>query len=98
MDKSLRHPPIESQPRYESDPHRGPSSYTIYQPVDPVRVKADVMRVASNGSLMSRCLLVLTVDGNSKNFETITGQDGLTFGITDFASDGGIIEFMRLAN
>jgi hypothetical protein len=39
---------------------------------------------------------MITRDGQSKNFETITGQDGLTFGITDFATDGGVQDFMQL--
>jgi len=59
-------------------------------------VRDEVLRVAGNGSFISRCLLVLSRDGESKNFETITGQDGLTFGITDFATDGGVHEFMKM--
>ena len=50
-------------------------------------VRQDVLRVAGNGSFVSRCLLVISRHGSSKNFVTITGEDGLTFGIKDFISD-----------
>ncbi len=38
---------------------------------------------------------MLSRNGTSKNFETITGQDGITFGVKDFATDGGVLSFMR---
>jgi hypothetical protein len=84
-------PPIETPPK-----NPGKKNYTNYRPQPHARVRADVLRVAGNGSFVSRCLLVITREGETKNFETITGQDGLTFGIADFASDAGVAEFMDL--
>jgi hypothetical protein len=56
------------------------------------------MDATGNGSLVSRVLRVITVDGTEKNFEMITGQDGLTFGIGDFATSGSILTWMREVN
>ncbi len=92
-----RSPSIDVQPKY-LDKDRGPSDYTSYKPQPPERVRAEVLRVTSNGSFISRCLLVITRDGRTKNFEDITGQDGLTFGVAHFATDGGIKEFMKIVN
>lgn len=86
-----RKPPLSVSPQ-----HPGTSQYTIYEPQPAERVREVVLRVSSNGSFISRCLRMITREGVSKNFETITGQDGLTFGVTDFASDGGVHEFMKL--
>ncbi len=66
--------------------------YTNYSPRPYSRAMNDVFNVSRNGSFISRVLRVVTraadADANSpgegKNFETITGEDGLTFGITDF--------------
>ena len=81
----LRKPPIATDPL-----HPGSSrNYTEYKPADAserIRVTADV-RAVLNDSFIARCLKVITRNGESKNFETITGQDGLTFGIKDFISD-----------
>jgi hypothetical protein len=41
---------------------------------------------------------MITVNGGGKNFFTITGLDGLTIGITDFATTGGIQSFMKIMN
>ena len=90
---SSRNPALDVQPKYS-----GTSNYTSYKPQPPERVRDEVLRVSSNGSFMSRCLRVITREGRSKNFETITGEDGLTFGITDFATDGGIKEFMKIVS
>src|SRR5262249_17629338 len=90
---SSRNPSLDVQPKYP-----GTSNYTSCNPQPPERVRDEVLRVSSNGSFISRCLRVITREGRSKNFETITGQDGLTFGITDFATDGGIKEFMKIVS
>src|SRR5690348_9394739 len=87
-----RKPPISQEPK----PQGSARAYTDYRPQPPARVRDEVLRVASNGSFVSRCLLVISCAGTEKNFETITGQDGLTFGITDFATDDGVYEFMKL--
>lgn len=89
-----RIPPIDEEPIPS-----GTTKYTEYKPQPSERVRDEVLRVTGandNPSFVSRCLLMITRRGNSKNFETITGLDGLTFGISDFASDGGIHEFMSL--
>ena len=80
-------PTIDTPPRH---PGGGPSEYTEYKiasAADREAVRQDVLRVAGNGSFVSRCLLVISRQGLSKNFVTITGEDGLTFGIKDFISD-----------
>lgn len=88
-----RIPSIETQPKYA-----GTSNYTSYVPQPSKRVRDEVLRISNNGSFISRCLRMITREGKSKNFETITGQDGLTFGITDFATDGGVESFMVTIN
>lgn len=94
---SSRIPSIDVQPMY-LDKNRGPSDYTSYKPQPHERVRKEVLRVSSNGSFISRCVLVITRDGRTKNFEDITGQDGLTFGITHFATDGSIKDFMKIVS
>jgi hypothetical protein len=82
-----RNPTIDTPPLH---PGGGPSQYTEYKiasAADREAVRQDVLRVAGNGSFVSRCLLVISRQGSSKNFVTITGEDGLTFGIKDFISD-----------
>jgi hypothetical protein len=82
-----RNPTIDTPPLH---PGGGPSEYTEYKiasAADREAVRQDVLRVAGNGSFVSRCLLVISRQGSSKNFVTITGEDGLTFGIKDFISD-----------
>ena len=79
------------KPAIATDPlHPGSSNnYTDYRPAElaeRTRVTNDV-RAVLNDSLVARCLKVITRNGESKNFETITGEDGLTFGIKDFISD-----------
>lgn len=86
-----RVPPLDTPPKYP-----GTSQYTVYKPQPASRVQQAVLQACNNGSFVSRCLRVISRVGQSKNFETITGQDGLTFGITDFATDGGVAEFMEL--
>jgi hypothetical protein len=87
MPKIERNPTIDTQPLH---PGGGPSEYTEYKiasAADREAVRQDVLRVAGNGSFVSRCLLVISRHGSSKHFVTITGEDGLTFGIKDFISD-----------
>jgi len=82
-----RNPSIDTPPLH---PGGGPSEYTEYKiasAADREAARQDVLRVAGNGSFVSRCLLVISRQGSSKNFVTITGEDGLTFGIKDFISD-----------
>ena len=89
-------PRISAMPTYtriptiETDPlHPGAKNYTDYQPAahaERVRARSEVQQVL-NESFIARTLKVITRNGESKNFETITGEDGLTFGIKDFISD-----------
>lgn len=74
-----------------------PGSVTDYSPADSDRLAADVMRVSGNGSFVSRVLRVITRSGRSKHFEMLTGQDGLTFGVTDFAA-GSVSSFFSAAS
>lgn len=90
--------PIPRKPSIDSDPHS--SSYTTYDfanKADRDRAVAEVRSVTNNGSFISRSLLMITNNGLSKKFETITGEDGLTFGIKDFTS-GGVFPFLQLVN
>jgi len=95
-----RQPPITEDPRYAAGPPADATGrrrwYTDYRPADMAAAAADVRRVSGGGSWVERILRVITVDGRGKNFLTITGLDGVTFGITDFASDGGVYAFMQL--
>jgi hypothetical protein len=85
-----RTPPLSQQPRFEkASPQRGKRRYTTYA-TDAKAAAAEVMRVTAGGSFIERVLRVITVDGKSKNFFTMTGLDGLTVGITDFATNSGI--------
>lgn len=79
-------PSIETEPKYKGQQPTA-TQYTVYRPTQSARVTRDVMDATANGSLVSRVLRVITVDVTAKNFEMITGQDGLTFGIGDFARD-----------
>lgn len=95
-----RRPAIEEEPRYldgAPEPDAGGRRYyTNYATVDAAAAVDEVRRVCAGGSWVERILRVITNEGRSKNFVTITGLDGLTFGITDFASDGGVHGFMTL--
>ena len=88
--------PISRTPSIGSDPHS--KSYTVYEfphkaEHDPA--VAEIRSVASNGSFIARSLLMISDYGLSKNFETITGEDGLTFGVKDFTS-GGVFPLLQL--
>lgn len=76
----------------EPDPDEPEWKYT---PSNQRRLEGDVLRITSNLSFLSQVVRVITRDGESKGFETITGLDGLTFGVTDFASVGGIYSFFK---
>jgi hypothetical protein len=87
-------------PRHHSltqDPDPGPDHLQIwrYTPMDEKRLYTDVRSVADSNTFIGRVLLVVSRGGDSKNFEEITGQDGLTFGITDFAGNQGCTDFFR---
>jgi hypothetical protein len=82
-----RNPDITIAPSHAGE---GPNRYTQYKlrdVADRQAASANVVRVAGNGSFVSKCLLIITRHGASKQFITITGQDGLTWGIKDFISD-----------
>lgn len=88
------------EPRYHhlsQDPDPGPDHSRIwrYTPVDARRLFTDVQSVADPDTFIGRIFLVVARGGDSKNFEEITGQDGLTFGITDFAGNQGCADFFR---
>jgi hypothetical protein len=91
-----RNPDINTAPRHTGE---GPNSYTQYRlrdAADREAACADVVRVAGSGSFVSKCLLMITRHGGSKQFLTITGQDGLTWGIKDFISDSVHPVFAKL--
>jgi hypothetical protein len=66
-----------------------------YTPADARRLYQNVQYVAAGSSFIGRILLAITRGGDSKNFEELTGQDGLTFGITDFAGNQGCRDFFQ---
>lgn len=78
----------------ERDPE--PGKVWRYSPADAERLAAEVMAATSNGSFVSTMIRVLSRGGASKTFREITGQDGLTVGIGDFAG-GGIAGFFERA-
>ncbi|WP_395753693.1 hypothetical protein [Prosthecobacter sp.] len=87
---------VPRQPGIEQSPHG--SSYTTYDfahGADRERAVAEVLAVTANGSFISRSLLAITNRGLSKKFETITGEDGLTFGIKDFTS-GAVLPLLQV--
>lgn len=88
---------ITTQPKYEgvSSSSASTTKYTDYTVSNNSLAAQAVMDVSNNGSFVSKVLRVVTRDGKSKNFYTITGQDGLTFGITDFATNAGILSFFK---
>lgn len=89
---------IPRKPGIENDLHS--SSYTTYDfasKEDRDRAVVGVRAVTQNGSFVSRSLLMISNHGLSKKFETITGEDGLTFGVKDFTS-GGVLPLLKLIN
>ncbi len=90
--------PLPRKPPIASDPNS--SHYTTYDfanKADRDRAVAEVRSVTENGSFISRSLLMISNRGLSKKFETVTGEDGLTFGIKDFTS-GGVLPLLQLIN
>jgi hypothetical protein len=87
-------PALQSTPRYSGVAPTA-TQYTVYRPTDTARVVQDVLSTTSNGSFLSRSLRVITVDGREKNFEMLTGQDGLTFGIIDIATTPSVSAWLQ---
>jgi hypothetical protein len=86
-----RFPNINEGPKFRDKDHPSGGEYTEYKLKEKdVRAHAidEVRAVTGSGSFIARSLRVITGNGGSKIFETITGEDGLTFGIKDFTSDG----------
>jgi hypothetical protein len=86
-----RSPHIDQEPNFNHKDHPSGNEYTEYKlKEEHVRAHAidEVRAVTGAGSFIARSLRVITGNGGSKIFETITGEDGLTFGIKDFTSDG----------
>lgn len=90
-------PSIEKSPLYQRTTPTA-TKYTVYQPAEKERVIQDVLQATANGSFVSRALRMVTVAGTGKNFEMITGQDGLTFGVGDFATSDSIFAWMHEVN
>jgi hypothetical protein len=85
-----RNPDIVTDPTHRNKPAPTGGEYTEYKLKEAsVREYAitEVRVVTGKKSFVARTLRVITGNGGSKIFETITGQDGLTFGIKDFTSD-----------
>jgi hypothetical protein len=94
----VRTPDIRVEPTYREKAQPTGGQYTEYRLKEAEERKkavADVRRVTGPDSFVARALRVITGNGGSKNFLTITGQDGLTFGIKDFTS-GGLLPLLQL--
>lgn len=86
----VRNPDVVTDPTHKNKLNPKGGEYTEYKLKEPaVRefAVAEARAVTGKGSFVARILRVITGNGGSKIFETITGQDGLTFGIKDFTSD-----------
>jgi cell wall-associated NlpC family hydrolase len=83
---------LDRQPLFLSHAKPDTSQYTDYSPRGK-RPRAEVQRVTDNGSFVSEVLRIITAD---KHFEGLTGLDGLTIGIGDFAA-GSDISFLFAA-
>jgi hypothetical protein len=93
-----RNPDITTKPVYWNNSNASGGQYTEYKLKDAAaRKKAVEMvrKVTATDSFVARTLRVITGNGGSKIFETITGQDGLTFGVKDFTS-GGLLPLLEL--
>ena len=91
-----RTPAIATAPTKKGQSHGDTRLYTEYKPDSAKRVRDDVMSYLKNGSFISRTLGVITRNGTSKHFETISGLDGLTCGIKDFATDSGVLTLFKI--
>lgn len=74
-----------------------PGEVWRYSPADAARLADEVMAATANGSFVSTMIRVLSRGGQSKTFREITGQDGLTCGVGDFAGGGIADLFERMA-
>lgn len=81
-----RTPDIGHAPTHAGEGSRHYTQYKLRDQADREAARENVRRVAGNHSFVSKCLLIITRHGGSKQFITITGQDGLTWGIKDFIS------------
>lgn len=72
-----------------------PGEVWRYSPDDAARLEQEVLDATSNGSFVSTVIRVLSRGGTSKTFREITGQDGLTIGVGDFASNSGLSGFFK---
>ena len=93
-----RKPNIGAEPTYRNTSEPCGGHYTEYELKDSGARKyavAEVRQVTAADSFVSRTLRVIIGNGGSKTFGTITGQDGLTFGIKDFTS-GGLLPLLKL--
>jgi hypothetical protein len=93
-----RNPDITTKPTYQDNAAASGGQYTEYKLKDAAARKAAVemvRKVTATNSFVARTLRVITGNGGSKIFETITGQDGLTFGVKDFTS-GGLLPLLEL--
>lgn len=71
--------------------------YTIYR-VEGDEQREAVLRATSNLSFISRLLRVLTHDGKAKSFATLSGLNGLAFGLDAFADLDDLAVFFRAAH
>lgn len=93
-----RNPDITTEPNFRNVAEPAGSQYTEYHLKDSAVRKhaiAEVQKATGPNSFVARSLRVITGNGGSKIFETVTGQDGLTFGIKDFTS-GGLLPLLQL--
>lgn len=93
-----RNPEITTKPAYRNNPTASGGQYTEYKLKEAAARQgavAMVRKVTAADSFVARTLRVVTGNGGSKIFETITGQDGLTFGVKDFTS-GGLLPLLEL--
>jgi hypothetical protein len=86
MPTPLRTPDISTHPQHAGGAASQYTEYKLRSLEDRKQARADVLRVAGNRSFVSKTLLIISRHGASKNFVTITGEDGLTFGTKDFIS------------
>src|SRR5712691_1162768 len=87
--------PLEMQPRHRDDPAPKAHDVTSYSPLGN-GPKDEVHRVTKNLSFVSR---VLTIVAEDKHFEDLTGEDGNTIGVGDFAGGSDVaflVECKRL--
>ena len=77
---------LDTPPRHRDDPKPKTHDLTSYSPAGN-GPKNEVHRVTSNLSFASRTLFIIAED---KHFEDLTGEDGNTIGIGDFAAGSDV--------